>query len=136
MKKGLYIIYGCIFAAVMLLILFAGNIKRSRFIKEDKEIVFEDNLITSDNVLNGQYKRDEKNMILVFLSTHCEFCNEVLNSLITNSKDINNEYQLILVFSESSEMINSYVRHFQTEALQNKIIYSNSARRLNQLFKV
>ncbi len=136
MKKGLYIVYVCIFAAFMFLIFFAGNIKRSKFIKEDKEIVFEDSLITSDNILNGQFKRDEKKLILVFLSTHCEYCTVALNSLISNSKDIANEYQLLLVFSESSDIINSYIQNFQIKALQNKIIYSDSARKLNQLFKV
>jgi hypothetical protein len=33
-------------------------------------------------------------------------------------------------------LINSYIRNFQTEALQNKIFYSDSAGRLNQVFEV
>ncbi len=136
MKKGLYFVYGFIIIAFIVLFFYATNFKQSKQGNEYNQIIFEDSLVASKNIIQGQYDRDKSSIILVFLSTHCDYCTGALSSLISNAKNIESKYQLFLVFSESAEMINQYLRNFQIEALQNKIIYSDNTRTLNQLFKV
>lgn len=136
MKKIFLFIYAFILLASIFLIVYAKNIKQSKQSNEYNKFIFEDSLIASEKIIQGKYNSNINHIVVLFLSTHCEYCTSALNSLVSNAKNIDNKYQLLLVFSESNDLINSYIRNFQTEALQNKIIYSDSARRLNQLFKV
>jgi hypothetical protein len=92
MKKGLFIIYGFIIIAFIGLFFYATNLKKLKQGNEYNLIIFEDSLVASKNIIQGQYDRDKNSIILIFLSTHCEYCTEVLSLLISSLRDIDNEY--------------------------------------------
>lgn len=136
MKKVLYIIYGGIFVAFLFLLFYAGNNKDKRLTKNDKSIQFDDSLIVANNILAGPKVERGKPSILIFLSVHCEYCDEAFDLLNTSQNVNNTNYKQICLFSETPDRIMAYVKESKQIVSPNIHIYRDSGNHLKNLFKV
>lgn len=111
MKNKILFFFGSVIFILLALILFF--IYPSKTTNDTNTNIISEKTLIDGNFLNSNYKKNT-NRILLFASIDCDFCEKTLNYIEENKTKLFSKFQLILVFNENEENIQSYLNKNST----------------------
>lgn len=106
MKNKILVLFGSVIFILLVLILFF--IYPSKTTNDTNINIISEKILIDGNFLNSNYKKNN-NRILLFASIDCDFCEKTLNYIEENKQKLLSKFQLILVFNENEENIQSFL---------------------------
>ena len=118
---------------LLLLLLIFGINRPQRLNQTDKNIYFSDSLLLRENFITGAVNEPKEECTIIFVSTGCGYCNQLIDYLNTRKKT-NRQANFIYVFSESLDNVKAFIQTRNLLGKNGSAVYLDINTRLRSIF--